>query len=146
MKFTSIEHLRREAKSLRERLESSFTPETAFGGEKGNVASSGHCAAVAYIVFNKFGGSLVSATVQGDSHWFNKIHVGIKCFDLDITGDQFGRPSIQIGADGSLYDGERVRQLGNLREETIARASKLAKKAGIKLKVHNVDLDDQPCK
>lgn len=138
MRFTSIEHLRREAEALREQLESFFTPETAVGGEKGNVASSGHCAAVAFIVFNKFGGSLVSAMVEGNSHWFNRIRVGTKSIDLDITGDQFGRPSIQIGPEDSLYKGARVRGTDDLRKETLTRAALLARKAAID-NVANID-------
>ena len=128
MKFPSIDNLNYEAKVLRKKLDATFAPETALGGIKGSTASSGHCAAVAFIVFNNLGGFLVSANVDGNSHWFNRVTVDAKPVDLDITGDQFGRPDIQIGPEGSLYDGTRIRQPSEVKEETRSRAATLAKR------------------
>lgn len=131
MRIKSIGNLKREATLLRNQLESAFTQDTALGGLKNNIASAGQCAAVAVIVSTKFGGSLVSAMVEGNSHWFNRIRIGAKSVDLDITGDQFGRPNIQIGPEGTLYHGERLRQPDELKKETIARAALLANQAGL---------------
>ena len=131
MQFGSLKELRREAKRLRRRLEMSFTPETALANNNSVVASAGQCAAVAVIVFNKFGGLFVSASIDGSSHWFNRVRVGATLVDVDLTGDQFGRPSVQIGVAGSLYMGERLRDFNDLKRETLARANKLAMKAGL---------------
>lgn len=137
MKVASIEGLRCEAAALRGQLEAAFSPETALEGEAGAVPSAGHCAAVAVIVRNRLGGSLVSAIVEGSSHWFNRIRVGAISVDVDITGDQFGRPAVQTGVEGSLYQGSRVRRSDEVREETLTRAALLARRAGLS------EFDDQ---
>src|SRR5579872_6111705 len=90
MKFQSIKDVLEEATRLRERLEAVFSPKTAFGNSPSTIPSSGHCAAVSAIVFSQYGGSFVSAKVDEHSHWFNRLKVGGRWIDLDITGDQFG--------------------------------------------------------
>lgn len=130
--FVSSADLKREAVMLRARLEPAFSAETALGGIKGTVPSEGHCAAVAAIVLGTLGGSLVSATVHGQSHWFNRIRVGTELVDLDITGDQFGRPPIQVGPEGSVYRNSRLRDSSELNEDTLMRARLLAARAGLK--------------
>ena len=132
MEFTSLDSLYGKACELRNRLEVNFNFDTAYGGESGTVPSAGHCAVVSYIALKYIGGSLVSAVVDGKSHWFNRVRVGSKVLDLDLTGDQFGGPSVQIAEKGLLYAGERLREPQELTSETISRAKKLAKKAGIK--------------
>ncbi len=132
MKFQSIKDVLEEATRLRERLEAVFSPKTAFGNSIASIPSSGHCAAVSAIVFSQYGGSFVSARVDEHSHWFNRLKVGGRWIDVDITGDQFGRPSIQAGPQGSLYKGSRVRHLSELNDETRRRAATLARKAGIR--------------
>ncbi len=88
-----------------------------------------------------FFGSLVSTVVNGKSHWLNRVRVGLKSVDLDLTGDQFGRPSVQITEKGTLYPGERLRQPQELTSETIHRAKKLASKVGIKSIDNSINCD-----
>jgi len=76
------------------------------------------------------GGEMVSAKVQGLSHWFNRFRVKEALFDADITGDQFGRPVLQIAPEGELYADTRVRRPEHLNEETLKRARLLAERAG----------------
>lgn len=88
-----------------------------------DTTSVGACS---YIVFSCFGGSLVRVVVDGKSHWFNRVQVRLKSVDLDLTGDQFGRLSVQITEKDTLYQGERLRQPQELTKETLFRAKMLA--------------------
>lgn len=130
MKYFSVHELQSQAESIRAKLEQAFGPETALPGSIRPILSAGQCAAAAAIVFDTLGGLLVSATVENESHWFNRIAIDDAIFDLDITGDQFGRATIQIAPQGTLYEGTRVRQLSELNSETVERTKTLAKKAG----------------
>jgi len=114
---------------LRQRLESAYCPDTAAPGFHGNAASTGQCAATSVIARELLGGEMVSAKVEGLSHWFNRFRVGESGFDADITGDQFGRPELQIAPEGQLYPGTRVRSPEHLNEETLKRARLLAERA-----------------
>jgi len=118
---------------LRDQVEKAFSRDTASSVSMGSGPSAGQCAATAAIVFNKFGGSLVSTNIKNESHWFNRIQVGDTLFDVDITGDQFGLPTIQISKAGTLYEHTRIRERNELNEETIQRATKLARRANIDL-------------
>jgi len=111
------------ALDLRWRLDMCFAPDTAAPDTPaGGPASSGHCAAVAVLVSTFLGGTYVSAFVDGRSHWFNRF----EDIDIDLTGDQFGRDRVCIGAAGTLFPGTRERDRGSLNEETLARARALA--------------------
>jgi hypothetical protein len=123
--FQSRASLRAQATALRRRFESAFAPETAIGKSVGSVPSSGHCAAVATLVFEELGGSLVSAYVSGQSHWFNRIAVGGNLVDVDLTGDQFGRDAVQVADAGSLYKRCRIRSFDELDSQTRIRAAAL---------------------
>jgi len=127
----TLAELRNQAEFLRGKLEIAFSPETSVAGARRHTLSSGQCAAAAAIVFERIGGVFVSAIVENESHWFNRIQIRGSAFDIDLTGDQFGRPAIQIGPEGSLYDGTRIRRPEELKEETIRRANALAREAGI---------------
>ena len=78
------------------------------------------------------GGELVSANVEGQSHWFNRLPIGREVVDIDVTGDQFGLEPIRICRAGSLYDGTRVRASDEVHRETVARAEKLGTRARLK--------------
>lgn len=117
-----IEKLR----AMRAALEAAFGDDTRAPGSTG-TGSAGHCAAVAVIVRRHFGGYFVSATVGGQSHWFNRIDGK----DYDLTGDQFGRPPLQFFKAGELYTGTRVRDPGDCKAETVRRARLLAERAGL---------------
>ena len=117
--------------SLRRKLEGAFRPDTAAQGFPGTAASTGHCAAVATIVFELLGGQLISTIVRGHSHWLNRILAEGELVDVDLTGDQFGGPPIAIAVAGRLYADARVRDPEELTEETISRARILAQRAGL---------------
>lgn len=118
-------------KELRRRLDAAFRPDTASQGFPGTMPSTGHCAAVAAIVHELLGGEMISTLVQGHSHWINRIELNGQTIDADLTGDQFGRPPIQIGQPGELYPGLRVRASVELTPETLDRARLLAERAGL---------------
>lgn len=127
----SLKELLDEATSLRQRLNDVFAPETARPGTNRAIPSSGHCAAVAAIVQDRLGGMLVSAIVEGESHWFNRLNINGQELDLDLTGDQFGRKPVQIAPAGKLYESTRVRHVDELNAETRDRAEQLAKNANL---------------
>ncbi len=116
---------------VRERLERAFSPETAQQGWSTLVPSSGQCAAVAVIVHDLLGGQMVSARVEGRSHWFNRVQMPDGEVDLDLTADQFGYPAIRISRAGKLYPETRVRQLVEVTPETKARSDLLKQRSGV---------------
>lgn len=115
---------------MRCRLEVVFAADTASPGSSDVVPSAGHCAAVAVIVFAEFGGSLLSTTVQGVSHWFNRVELDGSQVDTDLTGDQFGFPCVQCAPPQELYVTPRLREVAHLNVETLKRAGLLATRAG----------------
>lgn len=125
-----LEHV---ARSVREKLEPAFGPETSNSGVEGLTPSAGHCAAAAWILKEMLGGEFASATVKGESHWFARIGEGTDSYDVDITGDQFGYPAVQVKPAGELYEGTRTRKTEDCSAETIERAKRLAEKAGLGL-------------
>ncbi len=127
--FRSVGEFSDALKDLRGRLESVFNPDTALGRIATGAPSAGHCAATAAILHTLFGATLLSANVCGRSHWFNRFRVGEQCFDADITGDQFGLPSVRIEAKNALFEGTRERSIDELNEETLERAELLAERA-----------------
>jgi hypothetical protein len=112
------------------RLQAWFRPDTAILGTCSQVASAGHCAAVAAIIYFTHGGTLVSAIVDAQSHWFNRVNVGGHDVDVDLTGDQFGRAPVQVAESGTLYDGTRIRTEEQLNADTLRRAWLLGRRAG----------------
>jgi hypothetical protein len=64
---------------------------------------------------------MVSAVVDGTSHWFNRLRVEGQDWDFDLTGDQFGLPSVQIAPSGELYPQTRMRRWEELDAETLRR-------------------------
>lgn len=129
------------ASEYRKRIEPHFAPDTAAGGwQNDSIPSAGHCAAVSAILFHelasltdRLGGRVlcVSAIVGGGSHWFTRVELPDGTWDIDLTGDQFGLPPVQIAAADSLYEGTRVREFSQLNEETLRRAALLAQRAGL---------------
>jgi hypothetical protein len=110
--------------TLRQRIEREFRPDTANPGtpDRG-PPSAGHCAAVAAIVQAIFGGDFISTKIDGVSHWYNRVGA----FDIDLTGDQFGFPPVQI-LRSPLYPDSRTRDPSELNEATRARARLLAER------------------
>jgi hypothetical protein len=125
--------------SLRKQLERAFRPDTAAQGFRGSTPSTGHCAAVAVIVYELLGGVLVSTLIEGHSHWLNRLPLGGRALDVDLTGDQFGRPPVQIGDCGQLYPDVRVRKPDELTDETLLRARLVAERSSISEVVRAID-------
>jgi hypothetical protein len=78
-----------------------------------------------------FGGDMVRVKVGRITHWLNRLTVDSEACDVDLTGDQFGRPPVQIAPVGSLYGEGQIRLRSSLPKETVARAKLLGKKAGV---------------
>jgi hypothetical protein len=132
MKHAQFKATAAKVTQLRARLEPFFQSDTAALGTASPVPSAGHCAAVSAIVQAELGGDFVSAIVEGQSHWFNRLGVGRRLCDVDLTGDQFGgNQAIRIAPAGELYDGSRLRSTEQLNDETLRRALLLAKRAGL---------------
>lgn len=120
---------------LRRELETGFNLRTASPGtdpiKQELIPSTGQCAAVAWIVNQRFGGQFVSTKINGQSHWFNRLNVWQESAsvcatrDVDLTGDQFGFPPINVGLPGELYPETQVRQISELNVETVQRAKTL---------------------
>jgi hypothetical protein len=113
---------------LRRLLEMGFSSETAQHGRTKAVLSAGQCAAVAIIVQQEIGGDFVSARVEGESHWFNRLSTSQGLVDADITADQFGYSPVRIARAGELYQGTRLRKEAELAAETIHRSELLRHK------------------
>lgn len=139
--FESLEVLRQQLMMLRRRLEVAYRPDTAAPGFSGSTASTGQCAATSVITRQILGGEMVSAKVEGVSHWFNRFRVNDAFFDADITGDQFGRPVLQIAREGDLYAETQLRSPEHLNAETLRRARLLADRAGALEVVDAIDAE-----
>ena len=112
--------------SARSRLAAAFSADTAAPGTARGTGSAGHCAVVALLVRASFGGELVAVTIGRSSHWFNRIVIDGRCFDVDLTGDQFGFEPVRMRVAGGLFGATRLRVTTEVREETFARAIRLA--------------------
>ena len=123
----NVSMLHRQLVDIKKLLSAHFAEDTAYPGTVYTTLTAGHCAAVAAIVYDQFGGEFVSARHEGRSHWFNRI----EDFDVDLTGDQYGLEPVRVGATGSLYSGTRVRDAGDMGHETRVRARLLALRAGL---------------
>lgn len=107
-----------QLRQVRRILDKIFAPETQSKGTHSHIPSAGHCAITALLLQSKFQGQLVSAKVQGVSHWYNNLD-GIY---VDLTGDQFGFPKVQI-SDREIYPDTKVRNLAEITPETFLRYS-----------------------
>ncbi len=114
---------------LRRKLESAFSEDTAASGFPRTTASSGQCAAVSTVLHFALGAGFASARIDGLSHWFSRFQIGDHVIDVDLTGDQFGRPAIQRAPAGLLYEGTSPRETRELNRETLERAARLAARA-----------------
>jgi hypothetical protein len=121
--------------SLRQQLDKAFAEDTAYPGTiasgETTTASAGHCAVVAAIVQQEFGGQMLSTHVDGEEHWFNRITSVGTPIDVDLTGDQFGGPKVQVGLPGYLYPNAIERPFDHLQHEALVRAQRLADRAGL---------------
>lgn len=114
---------------LREQLDCAFHWDTAQPGTIRMAPSAGHCAAVAALIQVRMGGLPVSATVHGQSHWFNRVPFDDQLYDVDLTGDQFGLEKVAIRAPDHLFPNTRLRDMASLNDETLGRAILLGRRA-----------------
>ena len=117
----------------RRQLLAAFASDTAAPGTSSDIPSAGHCAAVSVVLKEHFGGEHMSATVEGQSHWYNRIPWQGGVLEVDLTGDQFGLYAIQVSTDGALYPESRVRHTYEVNDDTNQRAKLLASRAGMSL-------------
>jgi len=90
--------LRKELNKVRKAMDKVFSCDTAFGTCNNNSMSSGHCMLASLIVQDMYGGKIMSGQIGGIPHYWNKLcHM-----EVDLTGDQFKKPKIQIKK-GELY-------------------------------------------
>ena len=90
--------LEKQLSALRKAMKKEFSCDTAYGTCNKNSMASGHCMLSALIVQDLFGGDILGGVVDGIPHYWNKI-----CqYEVDLTGDQFNLPAIQIKR-GKLY-------------------------------------------
>lgn len=132
--YTTISSLMADVHAINHWLAPHYARDTAAPDTPiiGSIQSSGHCMVAALILRSIFGGDLVSTTVEGKSHWFNRIDVGGFIVDVDITGDQFGLETIQVGPANALYDAPaKIRESSEADEGTHSRAIVLAERAHI---------------
>lgn len=115
--FTNIQHLR----VFRAQLDNAFSKTTAHPLADYNCKSAGHCAVVSKLLYDWYGADMVSAIVNGNSHWFNRVLIGGDTCDVDLTGDQFGFDSVQVAAPGRLYPNTRLRKNEEICSETMSR-------------------------
>ncbi len=112
--------------SYRKAFEKHFDEKLALAGETLTTRSSGHCAIVAVIIHRLSGGALVSTETNGQSHWWNRFTwtdaVETLTVDVDLTGDQFGFPEVNVSVNQELYPDSKVRVLSELKPETWTRA------------------------
>lgn len=110
---------------LRQRLAACWDAETSASPEEWSEVnpSRGQCAITAMIVQDIFGGDLLRTTVNGESHYYNRLPGGEV---IDLTFDQF--------PDGSAYDAEpivRDRDYVGSSESTMRRYTLLTQRLGL---------------
>ena len=115
----SIEEVKSSLGALRSRLEVAYSDETKYPlSTSASSITSGQCAVTVLLLHDLYGGEILSTVVEGESHWFNRINFGFAVCDVDITGDQYGFPEIQVKRVGSLYPNSRLRSREEVHLET----------------------------
>lgn len=124
---SALSELYLAARELRRRLEPHFCQKLARPGTlPTGVPSKGMCGAVSVAVCYELGAEMVSTTVNGESHWFNRLYG----FDFDLTADQFGMEPVAVAPANELHGPARQRVSTEVADETLARAAKLLALAG----------------
>lgn len=121
-----------QAQSVIEALRREFSPDTALPGSEGEPPSTGHCAVAAIVLHEVLGGEVWSARVEGVSHWFNRLPVDSGFVEVDATADQFGANREWVSTNAPLYPNAKKRSLSEANLETLARAERLANRAGLR--------------
>jgi hypothetical protein len=137
MPGTDEAELQATLQRMREQFDPAFARDTAYApslqssGGPNETPSTGHCAVVAVIVQKRLGGKLLRTTVAGEEHWFNRVPLAGGYVDVDLTGDQFGSPAVQIRLPGELYSGAVEQPIEAIQDEALCRAATLATRAGL---------------
>lgn len=102
---------------------------------EGCIPSTGHCAIVANLCTSLWDMDLRSTTIQGQSHWYSRYYYDVDgCehfIDIDLTGDQFGLPPVQISEPlVDLYPESRRRGFWEIDENTEKRTRNLLRRLG----------------
>jgi hypothetical protein len=93
-----------ELNEIRDSFEKAFDKSTSYKNMVGNTPSFGHCAIVAQILKERFGGEIFSCNVLGNPHRYNFFNGNY----VDLTSDQFGMGRVSISKT-PLYEGCRHR-------------------------------------
>lgn len=123
MNSITVVSLVRLLDDIRGTLETTFHEDTRYPGTVPNVPSAGHCALVAGLLAQLYPYifDVVSTTVQGQSHWFNRCTIDGIVYDVDLTGDQFGGPTVLVRHAGLAYGDARCRSQEEWSIETWSR-------------------------
>lgn len=116
-----MKNWKKELTDLRNTLDLCFADDTANPGSKRDIPSAGHCAIVAMLIQEMYGGEYVSTGIAGQSHWYNKIYSGKNSYPylwLDLTGDQFGFGKVDYRFDAPIYPSTRMRSPDDLNDNT----------------------------
>jgi len=119
--------------TLHQALEVSFSEDTRLFLSNPVTPSAGHCAVVSILLHQLFGAQMMSTYIGTQSHWFNRFLIDEKWLDVDLTGDQFGFPTIQIAISGTLYKQSRQRFMREVNTETRARLKLFRQKPAIQV-------------
>jgi hypothetical protein len=115
-----MKNWKKELAQIRNALDLCFSDNTANPSSDRTLPSAGHCAVVAMLINELYGGDYVSTIINGQSHWYNKIYIGgdMLYMWVDLTGDQFGFNRIEYTFDEPLYPDTRTRNPDELNENT----------------------------
>lgn len=109
--------LKDQIQEIREAMNPVFSCETVWGDCRDEAPSAGHCFMASVAVQDMLGGEILFGfvpTPEGNiSHYWNKIGD----FEIDVTGDQFKEPEIQIEK-GKIR--ESISSFGRKRYEWLA--------------------------
>jgi len=119
---------------IRAKLEKGWSAKTRDPNwPKSSSRSAGQCAVTAVLLKELWGGTLVWTDIGGEEHWFNEIIINDRKCEIDLTGDQFGYPSIQIGKKNGLYGVATFSVTKSMvSEELLARVEILKKESSLR--------------
>lgn len=77
-------------------LEPHFSGDPTASDFETTALSTGHCAAVAFLLCCFYEMELVYCKVDDQTHFINRIALDEEVWYVDLTGDQFGLPAVNI--------------------------------------------------
>lgn len=113
---------------LRQLFNPVFGADTACEYKEYTSGSRGHCACVALIYWNIYGGDMASTIINNESHWYNKIIQNGQSLDVDLTLDQYdGTKQVHIAP--LLHPIFKIRSVSEINSKTAQRSLLLFIKA-----------------